>query len=68
MFSLSYLDIGSQDLLFDIHIVRWSNSVFNFTFSNSSDGGITTLTLDSGIGVRLPPGRSRKAKNSIMTN
>ena len=45
---MSYLDSKRRDLLFDIHIVGWSTSVFNFTFSNSSDSGIKKLTSDSG--------------------
>ena len=41
---------------FDIHIGGGPGGVFNFTVSNSGEGGIKKLTMDSDSGAPTTPG------------
>ena len=52
----------------DIHIGGSQWGVFNFTFSNSGEGGIKNWLQIRIQGPKLPPGRSKKVTNSTMNN
>ena len=50
------------DLLFDLHIGGGQGGVFNFTFSNSGQGGIKKLISDSDWGAQITSGTIEKSQ------
>ena len=59
---MSYFDLGSGDLSFDIHIGGGLGGVFNFT-STSAEGDINQQTLDSNSEVRATHGTIKNGQN-----